>query len=88
MLLLKETLFDDAFSLLSKGDLDPRVVIHLFANLSQPKCLRDEPRILLFEGVRDIYESIGHIEDLGNDDEHFFFFAALCRLILMKYNLQ
>lgn len=73
MLLLKETLFDDAFSLLSKGDLDPRVVIHLFANLSQPKCLRDEPRILLFEGVRDIYESIGHIEDLGNDDEHFFF---------------
>lgn len=69
LLLLKETLFDDAFSLLSKGDLDPRVVIQLFADLSQPKWLQKQPRILLFEGVRSIYESIGHIENLGKDNK-------------------
>ncbi|KAI8139926.1 hypothetical protein BJV82DRAFT_625529 [Fennellomyces sp. T-0311] len=64
LLLLQETLFEDAFALLSKGNLDPRVVIHLFGDLSQPAWVRESPRVLLFDGIRVLLEGIGKIEDV------------------------
>ncbi|KAI7897305.1 vacuolar sorting protein 39 domain 2-domain-containing protein [Mucor mucedo] len=66
LLLLKETLFDDAFTLLSKGDLDPRVVIHLFEGLAQSKWLKEAPTILLFDGVRALIEEVGSVKDVVN----------------------
>lgn len=67
LLLLKETLFDDAFTLLSKGDMDPRVVIHLFEGLAQSKWLKESPPILLFDGVRTLIEEVGSIKDVVNN---------------------
>lgn len=69
LLLLKETLFDDAFALLSKGDLDPRVVIHLFEGLAQPKWLKEYPAILLFNGIRILIEELGSIKNIVNQQE-------------------
>lgn len=68
LLLLKETLFDDAFTLLSKGDMDPRVVIHLFEGLAQPKWIKESPPILLFDGVRLLVEELGSIKNVVNNN--------------------
>ncbi|KAI8994624.1 hypothetical protein BDB01DRAFT_846646 [Pilobolus umbonatus] len=67
LLLLKETVFDDAFSLLSRGNMDPRVVIHLFEGLSQDKWLKETPPILLFDGVRSLIDKLGSIDQIVND---------------------
>lgn len=85
LLLLKETLFDDAFTLLSKGNLDPRVVIHLFEGLSQSKWLKEAPTILLFDGVRTLIEEVGSIKDvvnrsLSNEDNQ----SEMRRVLLMN----
>lgn len=66
LLLLKETVFDDAFALLSKGDMDPRVVIHLFEGLAQPKWLKEYPPVLLFDGIRVLIEELGSIKNIVN----------------------
>ncbi|KAI9491305.1 hypothetical protein BDB00DRAFT_767359 [Zychaea mexicana] len=62
LLLLQETLFEDAFALLSKGNLDPRVVIYLFGDLSQSSWISETPNVSLFDGIRSLLESIGNIE--------------------------
>lgn len=67
LLLLKETVFDDAFTLLSKGDMDPRIVIHLFEGLAQSKWLKESPPVLLFDGVRTLIEELGSIKDVVNN---------------------
>jgi hypothetical protein len=66
LLLLKETLFDDAFTLLSKGDMDPRVVIHLFEGLAQPKWSKELPPVLLFDGLRLLLEELSSIKNIVN----------------------
>lgn len=64
LLLLKETLFEDAFNLLSRGDMDPRVVIHMFEGLAQNKWLKESPPVLLFDGVRHLVEELGTIKNV------------------------
>ncbi|KAF7725930.1 transforming growth factor, beta receptor associated protein 1 [Apophysomyces ossiformis] len=64
LLLLKETLFEDAFPLLGKGEMDPRLVIHLFGDLKQPKWLQEYPPVLLFEGIQRLFRQLGYIEDI------------------------
>jgi hypothetical protein len=64
--LLGETLFDDAFRLFSKGNVNPVVIIHLFKNLSiqqEENCI---PDVVLYEGVKKIVDKLGRIEDIGN----------------------
>ncbi|CAM0141457.1 hypothetical protein VKS41_003834 [Umbelopsis sp. WA50703] len=63
-LLLGETLFDDAFRLFSKGNVNPVVIIHLFKNLSiqqEENCI---PDVVLYEGVKKIVDKLGRIEDI------------------------
>ncbi|KAL9546656.1 hypothetical protein MBANPS3_006557 [Mucor bainieri] len=67
LLLLKETVFDDAFTLLSKGDMDPRVVIHMFEGLAQAKWLKESPPVLLFDGVIALVEALGTIKHIVNN---------------------
>lgn len=66
LLLLKETVFDDAFTLLSKGDMDPRVIVHMFEGLAQPNWLKESPPVLLFDGVRILVEELGTIKHIVN----------------------
>ncbi|CEG63955.1 hypothetical protein RMATCC62417_01017 [Rhizopus microsporus] len=66
LLLLKETLFDDAFTLLSKGDIDPRVVIQLFDDLMLDSWLHSPPPILLFESVQRLIEDLGDLKKIVN----------------------
>ncbi|CAO0793490.1 unnamed protein product [Mucor circinelloides] len=66
LLLLKETVFDDAFTLLSKGDMDPRVVINMFEGLAQSKWLKESPSVLLFDGVITLVEGLGTIKNIVN----------------------
>ncbi|RCH94337.1 hypothetical protein CU097_012873 [Rhizopus azygosporus] len=66
LLLLKETLFDDAFTLLSKGDIDPRVVIQLFDDLMLDSWLHSPPPILLFESVQRLIEDMGDLKKIVN----------------------
>lgn len=68
LLLLKATVFDDAFSLLSKGDMDPRVVIHLFEGLSQSKWLQEHPPILLFDDIKTLVEELKSVKDIVNNN--------------------
>lgn len=68
LLLLKETLFDDAFTLLSKGNMDPRVVIHLFEGLSQTKWLQESPPVLLYDGIRLLVEELKSVKDVVNNN--------------------
>jgi hypothetical protein len=65
LFLLKSTLFDDAFTLLTKGEMDPRLVIHLFEGLAQPKWLTESPPVLLFDEMRVLVEKMGTIKDIG-----------------------
>ncbi|KAK4513889.1 uncharacterized protein ATC70_005896 [Mucor velutinosus] len=67
LLLLKETVFDDAFTLLSKGDMDPRVVINMFEGLAQSKWLKESPSVLLFDGVISLVEALGTIKNIVNN---------------------
>ncbi|GAN02424.1 transforming growth factor-beta receptor-associated protein 1 isoform X1 [Mucor ambiguus] len=67
LLLLKETVFDDAFTLLSKGDMDPRVVINMFEGLAQSKWLKESPSVLLFDGVITLVEALGTIKNVANN---------------------
>jgi hypothetical protein len=67
LFLLKSTLFDDAFTLLTKGEMDPRLVIHLFEGLAQPKWLTESPPVLLFDEMRVLVEKMGTIKDIGKN---------------------
>lgn len=60
--MLKETVFDDAFNLLSKGNMDPRLVIHLFGDqlFSQPSS-----HILVFDSISDLLHQIDSIDHVG-----------------------
>ncbi|SAM07114.1 hypothetical protein [Absidia glauca] len=62
LLMLKETVFDDAFNLLSKGNLDPRLVIHLFGDQLFSHLQESFPRILVFDGISDILHQIDSID--------------------------
>ncbi|KAI8384808.1 uncharacterized protein BYT42DRAFT_603782 [Radiomyces spectabilis] len=64
LLLLKETLFDDAFSMIAKGNMDPRIIISLFGDLFYPKWLNTTPPALLYDGVRELVDGLGKIEDI------------------------
>ncbi|CAO3664445.1 unnamed protein product [Umbelopsis vinacea] len=63
-LFLGETLFDDAFSLLSKGNVNPTVIIHLFKDLTIQMEEHCVPDVVLYEGVKKIVDNIGRIEDI------------------------
>ncbi|KAJ8655866.1 hypothetical protein O0I10_008530 [Lichtheimia ornata] len=64
LLLLQETVFEDAFTLLSKGNIDPRMVIHLFSDLAASSRVNESPYVLLFDGVYGLLERTGRIEDM------------------------
>ena len=66
LLLLKETVFDDAFTLLSKGNMDPRIIVHMFEGLSQSKWLQEAPPILLYDDARALVEELKSIKDIVN----------------------
>ncbi|ORY07880.1 hypothetical protein K493DRAFT_403612 [Basidiobolus meristosporus CBS 931.73] len=59
---LGETLFDDALGLFLKGNLDPRVLIKLFPDISGPSSESDTP--LLEEKLNDYVDGIGNINDI------------------------
>ncbi|KAI9323409.1 hypothetical protein BX666DRAFT_1847070, partial [Dichotomocladium elegans] len=65
LLYLKETVFEDAFHLLSKGNMDPRMVIHLFSDLAHSSRVSEHPCVLLFDGIYSLLEKTGRIEDMG-----------------------
>ncbi|KAI8346357.1 hypothetical protein EDC96DRAFT_521434 [Choanephora cucurbitarum] len=64
LFLIKQGLFDDAFTLLSKGDADPRMVVQLFDGLAQSKWLQESPPVLLFKGVCGLLQEVGSIRDI------------------------
>jgi hypothetical protein len=57
--------FDDAFNLLSKGNLDPRLVIHLFGDQLFSHLQESSPHILVFDGISDILHQIDSIDHVG-----------------------
>ncbi|KAG1464110.1 hypothetical protein G6F46_003095 [Rhizopus delemar] len=67
LLLLKETLFDDAFSLLSKGNMDPRVVVQLFEGLMQDCWIDSPPPILLFDNIQRLIRELGDLKKIVSD---------------------
>lgn len=58
-------MFDDAFRLFSKGNVNPAVIIHLFKNLSIQREQNCIPDVVLYEGVKKIVDRLGRIEDIG-----------------------
>ncbi|KAI9279180.1 hypothetical protein BY458DRAFT_64390 [Sporodiniella umbellata] len=64
MILLKETLFDDAFSLLSKGNIDPRIVVQMFEGLMQDQWINSPPPILLFDSIHQLIENFGNLKNI------------------------
>ncbi|KAI8342937.1 CNH domain-containing protein [Chlamydoabsidia padenii] len=64
LLMLKETVFDDAFNLLSKGNLDPRLVIHLFGDRLFTHIDDGASRILVFDSISQLLQQISSIDDL------------------------
>ncbi|KAI8093371.1 uncharacterized protein BX664DRAFT_357822 [Halteromyces radiatus] len=64
LLMLKETVFEDAFTLMSKGNLDPRLVIQLFGERLISQSSDDSHPILLFDGIIDILENMKTIDDI------------------------
>ena len=44
--------------------MDPRIVIHLFGDLSQCSWVDESPNVLLFDGIRSLLDKIGKIEDV------------------------
>jgi hypothetical protein len=81
-LFLGETLFDDAFSLLSKGNVNPTVIIDLFKDLNIQKEKDCVPDVVLYEGVKKIVDNIGRIEDIGDVCVHP---LRLCAKQLLTY---
>ncbi|KAG0230700.1 transforming growth factor, beta receptor associated protein 1 [Actinomortierella wolfii] len=59
---LGETLFDDAFALFEKGNIDPRILIHLFEDVLQEPDMLDH--VDVYQGVRDALTRIGSIQKL------------------------
>ncbi|KAF9970431.1 transforming growth factor, beta receptor associated protein 1 [Actinomortierella ambigua] len=59
---LGETLFDDAFGLFEKGNMDPRILIHLFEDVLQESDILDH--VDVYQGVRDAITRIGSIQKL------------------------
>lgn len=66
LLYLNETFFDDAFQLLHRGKIDPRVVIRLFPDIArQAPDKNDEDEIILFDGVWNVVNNLGSIDNIG-----------------------
>ncbi|KAF8985754.1 hypothetical protein BGZ46_002133, partial [Entomortierella lignicola] len=62
LIYLSETLFDDGFSLLERGKMDPRVVIHMFPDvLQKPNAIN---QVNLFQGIRDKIAQLGTIKSI------------------------
>ncbi|KAG0234666.1 transforming growth factor, beta receptor associated protein 1 [Actinomortierella wolfii] len=59
---LGETLFDDAFALFEKGNIDPRILIYLFEDVLQEPDMLDH--VDVYQGVRDALTRIGSIQKL------------------------
>ncbi|KAF8938913.1 hypothetical protein BGZ58_011208 [Dissophora ornata] len=64
LIYLGETLFDDAFGLLSRGKIDPRVLIWMFPDILQKSNLISE--VILFRGIRDQVRQLGSLPDIIN----------------------
>ncbi|RCH95262.1 transforming growth factor, beta receptor associated protein 1, partial [Rhizopus stolonifer] len=62
--LLEQALFDDAFSLLSKGEIDPRPIVQLFDGLASSSWREEFPPVLLFDGVRTLLDTLGSVKDI------------------------
>lgn len=76
--MLQETVFEDAFTLLSKGNIDPRMVIHLFSDLAASSRVNESPYVLLFDGVYGLLERTGRIEDMGK-----LIFTCYCMQVML-----
>lgn len=63
LIYLGETLFDDAFGLLQKGRIDPRVLISMFPNVLQQSNITRS--VNLFRGVKDQLEQLGTLPDIS-----------------------
>ncbi|KAI7898930.1 uncharacterized protein BX663DRAFT_442122, partial [Cokeromyces recurvatus] len=64
LMLLKETLFEDAFMLMSKGKIDPRAVVQMFEGLAQPRWINESPPMSVFEGVWQFIQELGTIKEV------------------------
>ncbi|RUS20562.1 hypothetical protein BC937DRAFT_94937 [Endogone sp. FLAS-F59071] len=74
LLYLRETVFDDAFQLLYRSKIEPRVVIRLFPDIArQAPDKHDEDEIILFDGVWSVAKDLGNIDIIGR-------FGELCFL--------
>ncbi|GJJ69717.1 vacuolar protein sorting-associated protein 3 [Entomortierella parvispora] len=62
LIYLGETLFDDAFGLLQKGRIDPRVLISMFPNVLQQGNIMQS--VSLFRGVKEQLEQLGTVPDI------------------------
>ncbi|CAO3630338.1 unnamed protein product [Cunninghamella echinulata] len=64
LLMLKLTVFEDAFNLLLKGNVDPRLVIQLFGDRIYTVHHDKDHPILLFDGLRTLLEQVKSIDDI------------------------
>ncbi|RUP14376.1 hypothetical protein BC936DRAFT_139679 [Jimgerdemannia flammicorona] len=65
LLRLNEPLFDDAFSLLYRGGMDPRVVIRLFPDVARrDPDEQDAEEIILYDGVWKVVVMLGSVDDI------------------------
>ncbi|KAI9308017.1 hypothetical protein BJ944DRAFT_260999 [Cunninghamella echinulata] len=64
LLMLKLTVFEDAFNLLLKGNVDPRLVIQLFGDRIYTVHHDNDHPILLFDGLRNLLEQVKSIDDI------------------------
>ncbi|ORX54477.1 hypothetical protein DM01DRAFT_1321815 [Hesseltinella vesiculosa] len=70
MLLLKETVFEDAFALFSKGDMDPRLAIYFFGDQLGGGVIDPSDPLFLFDDVCALVEQVGFIDDIVNNNVH------------------
>ncbi|KAL1917008.1 uncharacterized protein VTP21DRAFT_5206 [Calcarisporiella thermophila] len=59
-----ETLFDDASTLLEKGNIDPRVLISLFPEVAIPAVERELEEMELYEGVHEALRNLGSVNQI------------------------
>ncbi|CAO3595317.1 unnamed protein product [Absidia cylindrospora] len=65
LLMLKETVFEDAFTLLSKGNLDPRLVIWLFnGDLAIQNNEDSSSPMLVFDGISGLLDQVNSIDNI------------------------
>ncbi|KAF9191856.1 hypothetical protein BGZ51_006576 [Haplosporangium sp. Z 767] len=64
LIYLAETLFDDAFTLLKRGNISPQIIIAMFPGVLQRKGLMSN--VSLFQGIHDELSALGSLPQIIN----------------------